>query len=91
MEETAMPTHREILDGIAAIAREHLGWEGELDPSMRLADLELDSLKSLTLVVEVENRFRVCLDPESEAAIGSVGDLVTTVRRLCAGPDLDLE
>jgi acyl carrier protein len=91
MEETPVLTDREILDGIAAIAREHLGWERELDPSMRLADLELDSLKSLTLVVEVENRFRVCLDPESEGAIASVGDLVTTVRRLHAGIECDPE
>ena len=30
----------------------------------------------LTLAVEVENRFRVCLDEEDEAAIETVGDLV---------------
>ena len=46
-----------------------------------IEDLELDSLKALTLAVEVENRFRVCLDPEIEATIVTVGDLVDMVRR----------
>ena len=56
--------------------------QGRLRPELRLAeDLELDSLKTLTLAVEVENRFRVCLDPDSEAQIVTVGDLVATVGR----------
>jgi len=68
-----------ILDGIADVARVHLGWAGELKPEMRLVeDLELDSLKSLTLALEVENHFRVCLD--EEAAILTVGDLVEIIR-----------
>jgi acyl carrier protein len=78
-----------VLDGIAAVARRHLGWEGELSPGMRLIeDLRLDSLRLLTLAVEVENRFRVRLDEEDEAAIETVGDLVAIVRRklAAAGP-----
>ena len=48
---------------------------------MRLVeDLELDSLKALTLAVEVENRFQICLDPEIEAGIVTLGDLVEAVR-----------
>ena len=71
----------QIIDGIAEVARQHLGWSGELRPEMRLVeDLELDSLKSLTLALEVENHFRVCLD--EEAAILTVGDLVTIIREL---------
>jgi acyl carrier protein len=62
------------------VAREHVGFDGELRPELRLVeDLELDSLKALTLAVEVENRFRICLDPEIEARINTVGDLVSTV------------
>jgi acyl carrier protein len=73
---------REILDGIRELAAERLGFEGELRPDMRLAeDLELDSLKVLTLAVEVENRFRICLDPSSEAQIETVSDLVAEVGR----------
>jgi len=71
----------QIIDGIAEVARQHLDWEGELRPEMRLVeDLELDSLKTLTLALEVENHFRVCLD--EEAGIQTVGDLVAIIREL---------
>lgn len=78
----------EILAGIRAVAREHLGHAGELAPRMRLVeDLELDSIRLLTLAVEVENRFRVRLDEADEAAIETVGDLVAAVRRKLAAAD----
>ncbi len=68
-----------IIDGIAEVARVHLGWAGELRPEMHLVeDLELDSLKRLTLALEVENHFRICLD--EEVAILTVGDLVEIIR-----------
>lgn len=75
-----------ILDGIAQVAREYLGWEGPLTPEMRLVeDLRLDSVRLLTLAAEVENRFRVLLDEADEAAIETVGDLVSIVRRKLGG------
>jgi acyl carrier protein len=75
-------TDREILEGIAAVARAHVGFEGALRPDMRLVEgLGLDSLKLLTLAVEVENHFRICLDPEDEAGIETVADLVAIIRR----------
>jgi acyl carrier protein len=78
-------TDAEILAGIAAVAREHLGWQEELRGDMKLVEgLGLDSLKLLTLAVEVENRFQVCLDTEDEAGIETVDDLVRAVRRQCA-------
>ena len=68
----------EILAGIAEVARVHLGWTEPLTPELRLVeDLELDSIKSLTLALEVENHFRVCLD--EEAGIITVGDLINAV------------
>jgi acyl carrier protein len=71
-----------ILSGIAQVARQHLGWSGPLLPEMRLVeDLRLDSIRLLTLAAEVENRFRVLLDPVEEATIETVGDLVELVRR----------
>ena len=74
-------TDDQIIDGIAEVARQHLGWNGELRPEMRLVeDLELDSLKSLTLALEVENHFLICLD--EEAGIRTVGDLVAIIRDL---------
>jgi acyl carrier protein len=75
-----------ILDGIADVARLHLGWEGDLAPEMRLVeDLRLDSIRLLTLAAEVENRFRVLLDELDEGTIETVGDLVAAVRRKLAG------
>lgn len=71
-----------ILEGIAQVAREHLGWQGPLTPDMRLVeDLRLDSVRLLTLAAEVENRFRVLLDEADELALETVGDLVAVVRR----------
>jgi len=81
-------TQKEILRGVEAVAREHLGRPDELQPAMDLIeDLELDSLLLLTLAVEVENRFRICLDQEDEAAIRTVGDLVETVHRKLGGEE----
>jgi len=81
----APPSRAEILAGIAEIAREKVGWDGPLELRMRLVeDLALDSIRLLTLAVEVEDRFRVCLDEEDEEEIESVGDLVDTVARKLA-------
>jgi len=74
-------TETEILDGVREVARQHLEWAGELNLATRLVeDLELDSLKALTLAVEVENHFRVRLDPEVESKIATVGDLVAAIQ-----------
>lgn len=73
----------EILAAIEEVARIHVDFTGTLRPELRLVeDLELDSLKALTLAVEVENRFRICLDPAVEAEIKTVGDLISAVRQL---------
>lgn len=80
----AEPAHDDgsILEGIAAVARQHLGWAEPLVPEMRLVeDLRLDSLRLLTLAVEVENRFQICLDATDEAGIVTVADLAAVVRR----------
>ena len=75
---------RDVLEGITEVARTHVGWTGELRPEMRLVeDLELDSLKSLTLLLEVENRFRVELDQVE--GIVTVGDLVDAIRERIDG------
>jgi acyl carrier protein len=73
----------EILAGIASVAREHVGYDGPLSAHLRLVeDLELDSLKSLTLAVEIENFFQICLDTDKEEQLLTVGDLVDEIRRL---------
>ena len=79
-------TDRDILTVIEEVARDHGLWSGALGRDLRLIeDLELDSLKALTLAVEVENRFRIKLDPEIEAKIVTVGDLEEMVRRELEG------
>lgn len=78
-------TPDEVLAGIENVAREHVDFDGHLRREMRLVeDLELDSLGALTLAVEVENRFQIRLEPEVEAEIETVGDLVDVVGRLLA-------
>lgn len=78
----------EILQAIAEVARDHLEWSGELRPEMSLVEaMRLDSLRLLTLSVEVENRFRVRLEAHEEAGIETVGDLVAVVRRKLAERD----
>jgi len=70
----------EILAGIAAVAKEHLGWEGPLESETSLVEvMQLDSIKVLTLVVELENHFRICLDPDAAEEIATVGDLVAAI------------
>ena len=71
-----------VLTGIAKVAREHLDFDGELHRETQIVEaLELDSIRLLTLVVEIENHFRVTLEEGSEAGIRTVGDLVDTIRR----------
>ncbi len=78
-------TEHEILEGVADVARTHLEWDGPLDLEMRLVeDLRLDSVRLLTLAMEVENRFRVRLDEKDEALLLTVGDLVAVVGRKLA-------
>jgi acyl carrier protein len=76
-----VPGDEEVLAAIAEVARTRLGWRGELRPEMRLVeDLQLDSIRLLTLAVEIENRFRVRLDESDDASVETVGDLVERVR-----------
>ena len=86
----SVPTRDEILDGIAAVAREHLAGRlrdvAAIAPSARLVeDLGLDSLDLFTLAAEVENRFRVALDAGDDSAIVTVGDLADRIERKLAG------
>lgn len=73
---------RAILDGIERVVREHLGREVSLSPDQRLVEvLELDSIRRLTLVIEVENHFRICFEEADETGIETVRDLIDAIRR----------
>ena len=78
--DPAVITPGEIRGTLADIAAK-LGYRGTLRPELRLIeDLRLDSVGILTLAVEVEDRFRICLDAADEAAIRTIGDLERILR-----------
>ena len=73
-------TSDKILATIAELAREQLDFTGHLRLDMRLVeDLELDSIRLLTLATAVEDHFRICLDEDDESSIATVADLVGVV------------
>lgn len=80
------PTDADLLGTVQSIASTYLGLERRLAAGDRLVeDLGLDSLQRMTLAIEIENELRICLDPEDEAQIWTVSDLVSVLRRKTAG------
>jgi acyl carrier protein len=72
----------DILGEVRRLARERLALTAELDADSRLIeDLGLDSLQLQGLAVEVENHFRICLEPEDEEGIETVSDLVDAIQK----------
>ena len=72
----------EVLGEIARVLRDELGMSRQPRPSDDLVvDLQLDSVGLLTLVVGLEDRFRVALNEEDAAAVRTVGDLAALVLR----------
>lgn len=67
-----------ILDQVRNILSRRLRVETPINMSTDLLhDLQLDSIQVLELVVEIENHFKVCLEPGDEQGIVTVGDVVT--------------
>ena len=52
-----------------------------LDPSETIADLGINSLQSLELILEMEERFGIHLTDGDIGSIVTVGDLVTLINR----------
>ena len=78
-------TAAEILTAVVELARDKLDLEVTLAPEMRLVeDLKLDSVQLMTLAMEVEDHFRVCLDEDDEQAIETVADLIGVVEKKLA-------
>ncbi|MGZ6143099.1 MAG: acyl carrier protein [Myxococcales bacterium] len=77
----------EVLAEIRRVLRDELGLER--DPRLEddlVTDLQLDSVGLLTLVVGLEDRFRIALAEEDAAAVRTVGDLAALVierRKAC--------
>jgi acyl carrier protein len=72
----------EVLGEIGRVLREELGLSRPPRPEDDLiSDLQLDSVGLLTLVVGLEDRFRVALKEEDAAAVRTVRDLASLVLR----------
>jgi acyl carrier protein len=69
-----------VLAEIRRVLREELELQRVAQPGDDLvSDLQLDSVGLLTLVVGLENRFRVVLSEEDAATVRTVADLVALV------------
>ncbi len=72
----------EVLGEIGRVLREELGMQREVRPGDELLrDLQLDSVGLLTLVVDLEDHFRVALKEEDAAVIRTVAELAALVLR----------
>ncbi len=75
-------TEHQILEGVREVIRDHLQMQSPVGNETHLFhDLQLDSLKQLTLVVELENHFRVRLDAGDEEGLETIGDVVRLIDR----------
>jgi acyl carrier protein len=73
----------EIFEAMRAVAREQL--DLEIEPGAELdRDLALDSMSATTLIVAIEDRFRICLPDAELATVRRVSDLVDLVARRLA-------
>jgi acyl carrier protein len=78
-------TRDEIALRLRVIVRERLAREAPSSPDADLlGDLELDSVRQLELVVAIENEFEICLTPEDEQGIATLGELAALVERRLA-------
>jgi acyl carrier protein len=71
---------------LSRLVRDRLGRSGELRPETELvADLALDSIQQLDLIVELENHFAIALEIDGDDGIRTVGELVACIDRARGG------
>jgi acyl carrier protein len=71
----------EILAGVRKVFADELKIAALTEETHLVRDLKLDSIQQLTLVVELENRFRVAFGQGDETGIERVGDVVDLLER----------
>lgn len=84
------PREAAVAAEIRRLAREELGLEGPFDDGDELAS-KLDSLALLSLVVAVEDRFRLKIGEDDAATTRSLADLARLVARRAAPAALPAE
>ena len=81
-----MPEASEVTAEIARVLRDELGLSREVKPGDDLVtDLQLDSVGLLTLVVGLEDRFRIALQEEDASRVRTVAELAALVARRAEG------
>ena len=70
-------SNAEILNTLRRLAQDKLKLETRIDGD--LAD-HLDSIQRLTLVVAIEDHFKICFDESDEDEIVSLDDLVKAIK-----------
>jgi len=82
MRAAAIDVEAEVLSAVRRIFAEELQRQDPVELEHELgADLQLDSVQLLTLVVGLEDAFRVALAEEDAGEVRTVGDLVRLVAR----------
>ncbi len=74
-----MTDKEEVRAKIIDIIQQELNWQGDI-PEDDLAN-HLDSMNLMSLVIAVEDQWEICLEPEDEAVINNLQDLVDVVVR----------
>ena len=72
-------TNESIMNALAQLAETELGMDAGLTKG-ELAD-QLDSVARLTLVVAIEDHFKICFEPEDEEDIHTVEQLVSLIQK----------
>jgi acyl carrier protein len=81
MDSFAAPT----LEAVAEIVHEVTGADvAEVRPDATLADLDMDSLSTVEVVIGIEQRLGVRVPDADVAALQTIGDLVAAVERVTA-------
>jgi len=81
-----VPDPSEVATEIARVLRDELGLSREVKPGDDLvSDLQLDSVGLLTLVVGLEDRFRVALAEEDASRVRTVAELAALVAQRAGG------
>ena len=77
-----------IKKNVLELAREHIDFgdaAADTDLETMLGDdlgEHLDSIKLFSLVVAIEDHYKICLEPEDDQSITSLEDVVNTIIRL---------
>ena len=67
---------------VSALAKVKPGSTNGISPEDTLESLKLDSLDTITLLFELEDRLGVSIPDEDARALRTVGDIIECIRRL---------